>query len=232
MSNKKFIPFSWWPAHWGLHGKVREIALAEFELSGTELLRKKIDININERTAKEQKLGHLDLDHRIKKITDYNYAKSVIKVNVNGNNKDQVKIDLLELKHKHNKIDDNELQKQKATVLKEPWVTIKTLETDPEDPKFGGVELDWNEAFVENLEKHGYGPNPSDEDTVNDWFNELCRNIALEAYAGIGDFDEQVLGDDAELRPTKKTKLHEDVIVKEPLPIEISKSGPAEDDDE
>jgi len=110
--NKKIIPFNWYPAHWGLQGKAKEIAQAEFEFDGVELLRKKIDININERNVKEMKLAHLELDHRHEKITDYAYAKAVIKTNVNNNTKEQVKIDLLELKHRHNKINDDELAKQ------------------------------------------------------------------------------------------------------------------------
>lgn len=183
MNKRRLIPFNWFPGHWGLNGKTRELAQAEYELDGTELLRKKIDVNINDRSEQEQKVAHLDLDLRVGKIKE------------------------------------DQFEKEKATILDEPWVTIKTLKTDPDDPKYGGVELDWNKAFVDNLEKHGYGPNPSDEDTVNDWFNELCRNIALEAYAGVGDFEEQVMGDDAEIRPSKRTSLHEDAI---PMPIRVN----------
>lgn len=195
MSNKKLIPFNWLPGSWGLAGKTREMAQAEYELDGAELLRKKIDININDHDETEQQIAHLDLDLHIGKIKN------------------------------------DEFEKEKATILNVPWVTIKKLETDPKDPKYGGVELDWNQAFVDNLEKHGYGPNLSDEDTVNDWFNELCRNIALEAYAGIGDFEESVLGEDAEIRPSRRTNMHEDVI---PMPIITSnpKKDSDNDDDE
>lgn len=191
MNKRKLIPFKFMPGSWGLKGKTREIAQAEYELDGTELLRKKIDININEYAYGEQKLAYLDLDHRIGKIQGQNY------------------------------------EKEKATILGEPWVAIKKLETDPNDPKYGGVELDWNQEFVDNLEKHGYGPNSKNEDTVNDWFNELCRNIALEAYAGIGDFEESVLGEDAEIRPSRRTTLHEDAIV---MPMIINK--PEEDNED
>ncbi len=193
MNKKKLIPFNWLPGSWGLKGKTREIAQAEYELDGTELLRKKIDINMNDYAYGEQKLAHLDLDHRIGKIQGQDY------------------------------------EKEKATILGEPWVAIKKLEADPNNPKYGGVELDWNQEFVDNLEKHGYGPNSKNEDTVNDWFNELCRNIALEAYAGIGDFEESVLGEDAEIRPSRKTKMHEDAIV---MPMIINKLEEENEDDE
>ena len=212
---RRIIPFAWYPAHWGLTGKTKEIALAEFELTGTELLRRKIDININERTPGEQKLGHLELDNHTKKLDDYGYAKAVIKLNINGHNKKQVKVDLLKLKRQHNKLNDNELAKQSATVMDEPWVIVKTLETDPDNPRYGRVELDWNDAFVEKLEESGYGPNPDDQDTVNDWYNELCRNIALEAYAGIGDLEEQIgTADTPPAVSLGRSNLHEDAFVR------------------
>lgn len=169
MMIKRTIKFGWLPGHWGLTGKLREIAEAEYTLIGEDLDKKKIEINIAERT------------------------------------KEEVAVALLEHEVKYGRLTRQELDKQSATINGEPWVTIKTLETDPENPRYGGVELDWNQAFVDNLEKHGYGPNPEEEDTVNAWFNDLCRNIALEAYDGIGDLQERI-------EDNRPTKLHEDAI--------------------
>ena len=219
---RRIIPFSWYPAHWGLKGKAREMALAEFELEGEELLRKKIDININERTEGEVTIAHLQLDHQLGKLNDYQLAKAIIKANVNDMDEKEVKLALLDLKRKHNKRTEQEYEKERATLLGEPWVTIKKLQTDPENPRYGGVELDWNEPFVEKLEAHGYGPNPEAEDTVNDWFNELCRAIALEAYAGIGDFEEQMGVEQEDEAP--RTSMHEDVIIK-PRPKPKAEEG-------
>lgn len=229
MTNR-IIPFSWYPAHWGLHGKTLEMAQASFNLEDTELLRKKIDININERSEDEQAIAHFDLDHRIGKIKDYQYAKEVIKVNINRMPARDVKLALLDLKKEYKKRTDQEYEKERATLLGEPWVVIKKLQTDPDNPKYGGVELDWNDLFVENLEKHGYGPNPESEDTVNDWFNELCRNIALEAYAGIGDFEEQVGTSDGDILPPR-TSIHEDVLIRPVVKPEEKSEGKSEEDD-
>lgn len=170
---KRRIKFSWLPAAWGLTGKLREIAEAEYTLNGEDLEKKKIEINIAERSDEE------------------------------------VAVSLLKHEVKYGRLTQQELDKQAATINGEPWVTVKKLETDPENPRYGGVELDWNRAFVENLEKHGYGPNPSEEDTVNDWFNDLCRNIALEAYDGVGDLQEKI-EDTSEV--AMRRKLHEDAI--------------------
>ena len=172
---KRIFPFGWAPAHWGMEGKLREIAKAEYELNGEELARSKVQINIGERTD------------------------------------DDVKIELIKLDYKYNQIDKVEHEKQIATVIGEPWVIIKTLETDTENPRYGGVELDWNDAFVSNLEKHGYGPNPEQDDTVNEWFNDLCRNIALEAYDGVGDLQERI-----EDEVVTRNGMHEDAIVRTP----------------
>lgn len=221
--SRKIIPFSWYPAHWGLKGKALEMAQAEFELEGTGLLRKKIDININERSEGEQKIAHLDLDHRVGKIDDYKFAREVIKVNVNNMSTVDVKVALLDLKKEYKKRSDQEYEKERATLLGETWVYISKIQTDPDNPKHGGVELDWNDLFVEKLEEHGYGPNPDDEDTVNDWFNELCRNIALEAYAGIGNFEEEMgIETPEESKPSSK---HEDILF-------THKPKPKSDDEE
>jgi len=173
---KRILPFGWAPAHWGITGKLREVAQAEYELSGEDLERRKIEINIGDRTDSE------------------------------------VEIAGVKLNYKYHKIDKVEQEKQIATIIGEPWVIIKTLETDPENPRYGGVELDWNDAFVQNLEKNGYGPNPVQDDTVNEWFNDLCRNIALEAYDGIGDLQERIEGE-----PHNRTNMHEDAIVMNPV---------------
>jgi hypothetical protein len=173
---KNRLPFGWAPAHWGLKGKLREVAKAEYELEGEALERRLLEINIGERTEKD------------------------------------IELEVLKLDHKYGKIDNIELEKQAATAKDEPWVTIKSFETDPDNPRFGGVELDWNDAFIKNLEKHGYGPHPVEDDIVNEWFNDVCRTIALEAFDGIGDFQEKM--DEADYR---LGRLHEDVITTEQL---------------
>lgn len=170
MMIKRTIKFGWLPGHWGLTGKLREIAEAEYTLIGEDLEKRKIEINIAEHSEED------------------------------------IAVALLEHEVKYGRLEKAELDKQSATIRNEPWVIIKTLETDPENPRYGGVELDWNQAFIDNLEKHGYGPNPEDDDTVNAWFNDLCRNIALEAYDGVGDFQERV--EDV----SGRTNIHADAI--------------------
>ena len=44
-------------------------------------------------------------------------------------------------------------------------------------------ELDWNQYFVEHLRTNGFR-GTTDEEVVDQWFQELCRNIATEEQVG------------------------------------------------
>ena len=141
--------------------------------------------------------------------------RKLLEINIGERPKEELEIEGLKLDFTYGKIEtEDALEKAIHTARNEPWVNIKSFETDPDNPRFGGVELDWNDAFIKNLEKHGYGPSPSEDEIVNEWFNDVCRTIALEAFDGIGDFQEKM--DDAEYR---MSRLHEDVITTEQLQV-------------
>jgi hypothetical protein len=65
----------------------------------------------------------------------------------------------------------------------EPKVDILKFDFDPKDPRLGSIELDWNTEFVELLVNHGYVGN-SEEDIVDKWLNDVCRNIVANQYPG------------------------------------------------
>ena len=96
----------------------------------------------------------------------------------------QVKI--LEIDRKYGKLTDLEFNKQSATVKDEPYVGVVKTHFNPKDPKNGFFELDWNQKFIDNLTDNGYVAE-KEEDAVNKWFNDLCKNIMLE------DMDQDVL---------------------------------------
>lgn len=75
-------------------------------------------------------------------------------------------------------------EKELATERGEPYVTILSMEVDPENMQQGAFELDWNEKFVANLIRAGYQMNPKDTDAdiVDRWFTAVCRNIVMETY--------------------------------------------------
>jgi hypothetical protein len=71
--------------------------------------------------------------------------------------------------------------KAQATAKGEPWVQVLSMEIDPENPGAGAFELDWNDIFVARLIKSGY-QGKTDQDIVDNWFQDVCRNVVLETY--------------------------------------------------
>ena len=87
---------------------------------------------------------------------------------------------------KENKIAQPKKKSDKdvATERGEPYVSIVSLELDPDNIHQGAFELDWNEKFVANLVRAGYMIKKEDTDVeiVDRWFQQVCRNVALETY--------------------------------------------------
>lgn len=75
-------------------------------------------------------------------------------------------------------------EKEKATAAGEPFVAILRVDLDPADINNGTFELDWNDKFLLNLIKQGYkfAQKDTDSEIVDRWFQNICRNIALEVY--------------------------------------------------
>jgi len=74
--------------------------------------------------------------------------------------------------------------KELATENREPWVSIISLDVDPENLHQGSFELDWNEFFVARLVKAGYmmKPEDADADIVDRWFQNVCRHVVMETW--------------------------------------------------
>jgi len=70
--------------------------------------------------------------------------------------------------------------KEIATEKKEPWVAVLETHVNEQNPRNGFFELDWNEYFVLQLKVDGYY-GETDEEIVDKWFSELCRNVGSEA---------------------------------------------------
>lgn len=71
--------------------------------------------------------------------------------------------------------------KAAATRAGEPYVSVVTVELDPDNVQNGAFELDWNEIFVARLIKAGY-EGKDDAQIVDRWFQDICRNVLLENY--------------------------------------------------
>lgn len=71
--------------------------------------------------------------------------------------------------------------KELATEKGEPYINILSIELDPENIGNGAIELDWNDFFVAKLIRSGY-QGKTDEQIVDQWFQDICRHVVLETY--------------------------------------------------
>lgn len=71
--------------------------------------------------------------------------------------------------------------KDLATDRGEPYIEILKMDVNPNDINSGAFEFDWNDKFVANLVRAGY-QGKTDADLVDQWFQNVCRNVVLETY--------------------------------------------------
>jgi len=64
------------------------------------------------------------------------------------------------------------------TKKKEAWVNVLDMKINKDNIRNGFFELDWNEYFIEELMKNGYGfENDPEEEIVDRWFKEIVYNM-------------------------------------------------------
>lgn len=87
-------------------------------------------------------------------------------------------------KPKEKKVEPVLSEKEKATQAGEPYISIVKVDVDPNNIHNGAFELDFNDKFLTNLIRAGYKQREDDTDNVicDRWFQNVCRNIALEMY--------------------------------------------------
>ena len=72
--------------------------------------------------------------------------------------------------------------KERATEKGEPWVAVLDTHVNKENIRNGFFELDWNDQFIIELKKSGYGyDGDPDEEIVDRWFRDLAANMLAEA---------------------------------------------------
>jgi len=175
MAKKRLIPFSWMPGSWGLKGKTYERAKAEYDLDGYDREIKLAELDLPDGIEKQKEL--IRINSKYGKITEYEMESEIAKLLKDDNSiaKAQLEIDL-----RHHKINENEYQKRKATINKEPWVSVVNIGLNKDKPTIAGeLELDWNDEFVNKLKQEGH-IGPSDYAIVEQWFNLFCAAVAAE----------------------------------------------------
>jgi len=178
------IPFEWMPGSWGLKGRTREIAQAEYELTGYDLELKLLTIQEQDLDIDDYKRKMAELELKYKRITEEHYHRCLADL---IKDEKQKALSILELDYREGKISELYYNKKLATLKNEPWVTVINMDFGGKTALEGSFELDWNEQFVKKLEGEGYsGATP--DSIVNQWFMEVCRNVAMEEFDGQGDF--------------------------------------------
>lgn len=150
------------PANWMLSDYDKEITKAKYRFSGEDL--------------KKELLG---VELKYKNISEYEYDTKINDLNLNSLDDTGQAKELLTIQLKHSKMTQHEHDKEIANINDEPYVRVIDMTLDKKNPAAGFFEIDFNSHFVEHLMANGYvGPN--NEDIVDAWFNDLCKNVALE----------------------------------------------------
>jgi hypothetical protein len=71
--------------------------------------------------------------------------------------------------------------KEIATEKGEPYISVLNVDIDKKNLSNGSFELDWNDTFIKDLRAAGY-PGKTDEDVVDMWFRNICRNVLAETF--------------------------------------------------
>jgi len=173
--SKSKIPFGLMPGHWGLKGKTRLRAQAEYELSGMELDMRLAEIDHDDLVQRE--LAQLDIKLKHKQIDLYDYDVQYNTIRL----KDDALLPevLLDIELKHHRISKSEHDRKLADIRSEPWVNMPDIKWDPSDPSRSYFELDYNEHFVQFLRNNGY-KGVSDDQIVESWLTEVCRAVAMD----------------------------------------------------
>lgn len=78
--------------------------------------------------------------------------------------------------------------KERATKMDKPWVGVLNTHVNQDNIKNGFFELDWNDQFILELRRQGYGlEGDPEEEIIDRWFRELCKNVAAEEGVDLTD---------------------------------------------
>lgn len=195
---RKFIPFWAVPASWGLVGKSRKIAEAEYYLNGEELDRQLLELNFVSGTN-EYKLQKNIIDRKYNHVTDYEFETTRLTI-LHGDTREFDK-NKNELDYEFNKIDKYDYLVNKAKFdfgenTKE--FNLEKNEIDIEFEKIDENAYNKNKAtindepyvvFLDAKFHHDGGRMGSSMEFELDWNSKFVEYLRNEGYSGINDED-------------------------------------------
>lgn len=161
------IPFCLFPFAWGMRGKARERAKAEYQLQGYDLAKKLAQIDL-EGVELERKL--LEIDYKYDKIAEEPYEAQYIELMESGVEKQLAAVNSL-LKFGH--ISDTEARKRTHTIQNKPFFEFNVELVD------GDLELDveYNDAFIAHIKQFGY-EDSTDSSAIDAYVSDCGRRIS------------------------------------------------------
>jgi hypothetical protein len=86
-----------------------------------------------------------------------------------------------ELEEKELSVLEKSDPKAAATKRKEPYIEVLDMQVNEDNIRNGFFELDWNQYFIEELLRNGYGSEGDlDEEIVDRWFKDIIYNMLQE----------------------------------------------------
>lgn len=188
MKLNNWIPFAWLPASWGLSGKTRKIAEAEYNHTGWYLEQALAKIEYeNDPDGLDLAMVAINLKYNWIEPYDAEIKTAELNHKINGNTDDNMlTLAKLDIDLKYEKISQQDYDRKSADLLGKPFMAMPKISWDPADPKKTYFELDYNEYFVTYLEQHGYVGN--EETIINHWLNDICNSILDEMVSNEPEF--------------------------------------------
>lgn len=171
---KPLIPFGWMPGHWGLKGTTREIARAEYELSGVDLELKLAELKLSPKEFSNERLAIL---RRHDLITVEEFEKQITEL-AEFEDPKKKKLAQLDIDLKYKRITQEGYDRARADILEEPWVSMPRIHWNPLGKARAYFEIEYNDYFLKQLRDSGY--EGEDSLIVNQWMNDVCANILEE----------------------------------------------------
>lgn len=104
----RFIPFGFWPSNWGLVGKRRQLAEAEYFYDGEDLERALLPINFAP-DSDEFKLAEIKINRTFNKVSEYEYEQGLVSFDPNLDTKSKL-IGLAKVENRFGKISSEDLE--------------------------------------------------------------------------------------------------------------------------
>lgn len=152
-------------------------------ISHLEYEKRKLEI-LHDMSSKEYRIGMLRLKRIVGEISEYDLKVAILKEEYHENS-ETFKLKLLDVEREFDKITQLQYEKDKATIQGTPFFKIVDGRVVGH-PGDGGIEFEfeWNDYFINELREAGW-EGITDDQVVENWFSDACRQIASEE---LGDF--------------------------------------------